>query len=100
MKEQWQRYRRKINKAAKFGNEIDKEGQEPTNSQSLQSPPRLVPTMAPAVLKRQNQEAGSNDDPAKRSRIDTQKKPEESGAMNTTNVWGLQSFGSASGSNY
>ncbi|KAI1692887.1 hypothetical protein Ddc_23265 [Ditylenchus destructor] len=86
MKEQlaeWERYHRKIIKVAKYGDEIGKEKQEPTNSQRLQqeSPPLLVPIMPPTVLKRQNSISGlANGDPAKRLRIDTQKKSGEDDA--------------------
>ncbi|KAI1698305.1 ring finger domain-containing protein [Ditylenchus destructor] len=85
---EWQRYHRTISEVAKFGDGIGKEDQDPAPSQGLQqqSPPRLITIVPRAVWKRRNQESGSDGEPAKRARIDTQKKPEESGAKNATNT--------------
>ncbi|KAI1694650.1 serine/threonine-protein phosphatase 4 regulatory subunit 3 [Ditylenchus destructor] len=81
---QWQRYRRKIGRAAQFGDGIGKENQEPTNLQlELANLSPLRPALSPAAWKRQS---GSNGDSAKRARINTEKMPEEAGAKNAANV--------------
>ncbi|KAI1694906.1 ring finger domain-containing protein [Ditylenchus destructor] len=81
---EWQRFHRKIGRAARYGDGIGIENQEPTTSQSLQvqNPMHLVPIMN--VWNRQKQESGSDGDPAKRARIDP-KKSEEAGGKKPAN---------------
>ncbi|KAI1691657.1 hypothetical protein DdX_21741 [Ditylenchus destructor] len=82
----WQRYHRDIWNVAKFGDEISKENQEPTNSESWQQCVYVPRRCFGNVVNEQNHESGSIGEPAKRARIDTKKEPDEDDAKNATNV--------------